>query len=231
MAGTRADMREWVMPERTWGPFTGRQLTVMFVAVMAAAVLLPSAVYAVDQFSNVAIQDPITGVKAKVLNNNGLKVSDGNGPFTVDGAVRHPTPSRIVMTDSLEPGQTTASPATSSVPAGKDFVITSVSGYFAKLIGDNAALRPRFLSLNLDGGVEDVFIQLASANQSFYSFTQPADSVALNNISFSAYRDDTTDYAFVKMILHGYYVPEGTQTAGAGPSAGAPSDTTPATRP
>src|SRR2546423_14491368 len=40
--------------ERAWGPFTGRQLTVMFCALMAAVVLLPGTVYAVDAFTNVA---------------------------------------------------------------------------------------------------------------------------------------------------------------------------------
>ena len=75
------------MPQSTWGPFTGRQLMLMFIALMAAVVLLPGAVYAVDAFSNVAIQDPTSGVKAKVTNAGALRVSDSSGPMTVDGTV------------------------------------------------------------------------------------------------------------------------------------------------
>lgn len=67
--------------------FTGRQVTTMVVALMATVVLLPSAVWAVDTFSNVAIMDPVSGVKAKVDNTRKLNVGDGAGNITVDGTV------------------------------------------------------------------------------------------------------------------------------------------------
>ncbi len=51
---------------KTWGPFTGRQLTTMIVALMIGVIFLPSAVWAVDTFSNVAIEDPVSGTKAGV---------------------------------------------------------------------------------------------------------------------------------------------------------------------
>ena len=75
------------MTAKTWGPFTGRQLTTMFVALMVGAVMVPSAVWAVDEFTNVAIMDPVTGYKAKVFSGGNIRVSDNSGPMTVDGTV------------------------------------------------------------------------------------------------------------------------------------------------
>lgn len=75
------------MTAKTWGPFTGRQLTAMFVALMVGAVMIPSAAWAVDEFTNVAIQDPVSGYKAKVYSGGNIRVSDAAGPMTVDGTV------------------------------------------------------------------------------------------------------------------------------------------------
>jgi hypothetical protein len=75
------------MGEITMGPFNGRHLTVMFVALVVAAVFVPSSVWAVDQFTNVAVQDPVSGTKAKVDSGRHVLVSDGNGSMTVDGTV------------------------------------------------------------------------------------------------------------------------------------------------
>jgi hypothetical protein len=54
------------LPTRRWGPFSGRQLTVIIVSLMVGLVMVPSTVWAVDTFSNVAIEDPVSGVKASV---------------------------------------------------------------------------------------------------------------------------------------------------------------------
>jgi hypothetical protein len=72
---------------KTWGPFTGRQLTVMIVTLIIGAVMLPGAVWAVDTFSNVAIEDPVSGVKAHVDSARKLVVGDGSGALTVDGTL------------------------------------------------------------------------------------------------------------------------------------------------
>jgi hypothetical protein len=82
---------------KTWGPFTGRQLTTIAVAIIIGVVMLPSAVWAVDTFSNVAIQDPVSGAKASVDATNHLKVGDGSGALTVDGTVasRPASPSKV----------------------------------------------------------------------------------------------------------------------------------------
>lgn len=63
------------MPQKTFGPFSGMQLTVMFVA--ALAFMLPTTLWAVDAYQNVAIQDPLSGRKAFINSARRLSVSDG----------------------------------------------------------------------------------------------------------------------------------------------------------
>lgn len=58
---------------RRWGPFSGGQLTTMIVASIIA-LALPGGAWAVDTFTNVAVQDPSTGVKAAVTGDGRLKV-------------------------------------------------------------------------------------------------------------------------------------------------------------
>jgi hypothetical protein len=60
---------------KTWGPFNGRHLTVIVVALIIGAVLIPSTVWAVDTFSNVAIEDPVSGAKASVDSTHHVLVS------------------------------------------------------------------------------------------------------------------------------------------------------------
>lgn len=74
------------MPRRSWGPFSGRQLTVI-VLVALIVFGIPGTVLAVDTFSNVAVEDPVSGAKAAVDAKRHLEVSDGLGPVTVDGTV------------------------------------------------------------------------------------------------------------------------------------------------
>ena len=70
----------------TWGPFTGRQLTTIIVALLLT--LVPGAVWAAATFSNVAIYDPGSEKRAAVDGKHRLKVGDGSGPMTVDGVLR-----------------------------------------------------------------------------------------------------------------------------------------------
>ena len=104
--------------KKTWGPFTGRQLTVMFCALMAAFVLVPSTVYAVDAFSNVAIQDPTSGDKAKVTPANALKV---DGTLTA----RESSPKDLVSFIGNGSGSTCQT--VGAPPAGRAWVIKSLS--------------------------------------------------------------------------------------------------------
>jgi hypothetical protein len=78
---------------RTWGPFTGRQLTTMFVAL--CCVLMPGAVWAADAYTNVAITDPVSGRTANVDANRRLEISDGSGALTVDGTLTALEASRL----------------------------------------------------------------------------------------------------------------------------------------
>jgi hypothetical protein len=72
--------------QKTWGPFTGRQLTAIILGVIAA-IMVPGAAYAVDSFTNVAIEDPVSGAKASVDATHHVVVGDGSGALTVDGTV------------------------------------------------------------------------------------------------------------------------------------------------
>src|SRR5947208_7709311 len=73
--------------QKTWGPFTGRQLTAIVITLIVGVVMLPGAVWAVDTFSNVAIEDPVSGAKASVDATHHVLVGDGSGALTVDGTV------------------------------------------------------------------------------------------------------------------------------------------------
>src|SRR3954447_17392498 len=84
------------MVQKTWGPFNGRHLTVIIVALIAGVVALPGAVWAVDTFSNVAVQDPVSGVKASVNKSHELMVGDSSGALTVDGKISHTPPAQVL---------------------------------------------------------------------------------------------------------------------------------------
>jgi hypothetical protein len=53
------------MAAKNWGPFSGHQLTIIVTAAILV-LTVPGTAVAVDAFSNVAIEDPVTGVKATV---------------------------------------------------------------------------------------------------------------------------------------------------------------------
>ena len=73
---------------KTWGPFNGRQLTIIIVAVVTV-VFFPSAAWAVDKFANVVIQDPVSGAKAAVDSSRRLQV---NGSVSGSSVYALPTP-------------------------------------------------------------------------------------------------------------------------------------------
>src|SRR5438270_2658461 len=63
------------MGTKTWGPFTGRQLTIIVVTLIAGFVLVPSAVWAVDTLTYVTPEDPTSGVRGAVDSTHHLLVS------------------------------------------------------------------------------------------------------------------------------------------------------------
>ena len=76
---------------RCRGPFTGRQLTAVIVAFIVAFILLPGTVWAVDSFTNVAIQDPATGAKASVDAKHHVLVGTGGQALAISGGVQGAT--------------------------------------------------------------------------------------------------------------------------------------------
>jgi hypothetical protein len=68
-------------------------LTTVVVAVCVTLVVAPGAVWAIDTFSNVAVEDPVSGTKASVDSTHHLLVGDGSGPLTVDGSAVQTLPS------------------------------------------------------------------------------------------------------------------------------------------
>jgi hypothetical protein len=115
------------MNERTWGPFSGRQLTTMVVSLILV-LGVPGTVWAVDTFSNVAIEDPVTGVKASVDASKRLKVGDGSGAMTVDGSVLAPetTPANLVR---IFAAASSSCSNAYTIPAGKALILKSMSAY------------------------------------------------------------------------------------------------------
>ena len=108
--------------------FTNRQVTTMVVALMVAVVMLPGAVWAVDTFTNVAIQDPVSGFKAMVTNQRALKVGDGSGAVTVDGSVTaRPAPVADFRSHYLVAFGHSACHPLPAPPAGRAFVLQTLN--------------------------------------------------------------------------------------------------------
>jgi hypothetical protein len=111
--------KEFVMSRRSFGPFSGTHLTVIIVAVVAV-VGLPSALFAVDAFSNVAIQDPVSGVKASVDSHHRLKTTGtviATAAAPADLVRFHAVPSAQTCTQAYQ------------IPAGKALVLKSAIAY------------------------------------------------------------------------------------------------------
>jgi hypothetical protein len=102
---------------RTWGPFNGRHLTIMFIGVLAAVVLIPVGAYAVS-FTNVAITDPGGVNRAKVSTAGALSVSGG---VTANNA------SATNLYENFGYPSFSAWSSVAAPPAGKALVITSLN--------------------------------------------------------------------------------------------------------
>lgn len=144
--------------------FTGRQVTTMVVALMATVVLLPSAVWAVDVFTNVAITDPVSGVKAKVDHDRRLNVGDGDGPITVDGTVtaQAPAPFRVFQTSQIAADDTISEGCLSTVPAGRRLVVESVSVFVFVPEGQAVLAALQLRAPGTDAKVADYIVPLSS---------------------------------------------------------------------
>jgi hypothetical protein len=83
-------MNEATSSKRMWRPFSGGQLTIIIVTFMVGVMMVPGTVWAVGAFTKVAVQDPISGVKASVDATHHLAVA-GKVTGTVHAIAASPT--------------------------------------------------------------------------------------------------------------------------------------------
>jgi hypothetical protein len=105
------------MNRKLWGLFSGTHLTIMFVAAMA--VMLPSALWAVNTLGYVAIQDPFNGKKSHIDDNRRLWVLD-------QLAMYQRNPANFVHVFGSSSGSCVT---VYTVPAGKALIIQTIVGY------------------------------------------------------------------------------------------------------
>src|SRR5690348_12783209 len=97
--------------QRSFGPFSGGQLTALIITALVV-LGVPGTVFAVDTFSNVAIEDPVSGVKASVDAQHHLKTNDQIAPANF---VR------------IFANATTSCQAVYTVPAGRALILQSIT--------------------------------------------------------------------------------------------------------
>jgi hypothetical protein len=106
---------------RTWGPFTGRQLTTLLV-VLIVAVVVPVGAWAVGQ--DVYITDPTTNAQAKVDSAGAVQSKAVLGSM----AIPHTTPAWSYHSGPYNVSDEDACyPVGLEVPANKALVVTSVT--------------------------------------------------------------------------------------------------------
>jgi hypothetical protein len=109
------------MPRKSLGPFSGRQLTLIAVTLILA-IAVPGSVFAIDTFSNVAIEDPASGVKASVDGQHRLKTNDS---ITGTLATTQTAPPNLVR---IFANASTGCQTVYTIPAGKALVLKSATG-------------------------------------------------------------------------------------------------------
>lgn len=123
--------------QKTWGPFTGRQLVTM-VCVIVVAIVVPVGAWAAT-LTNVAITDPGGVHRATVDATGKLAVGDGSGPLTIDGAVTGVPglPAKpITITVTTVPN----APVVIYGPQSKRFGITSITATALPGCGDQTLI-------------------------------------------------------------------------------------------
>lgn len=133
------------MSRKTWGPFTGSQLTVILTAALLS-LAVPGGLWAAAkvQYSFVSLYDAkskqaarlgaggaleVTNGVGPLAVNGGVTVSDGNGPLTVDGSVTEAAPANVVSFFGFASGSCTKvveAPATSGLIVKRVIVDTEI---------------------------------------------------------------------------------------------------------
>src|SRR5690242_2094339 len=124
------------MERKNWGPFTGTHLTILLTA--AALTLVPTALWSVAAFSNVAILDPITGKQVAVDAARRMFVYDQIGD-------QDETPGNFVNIFFFAPSSCTG---VYTVPPGKAFILKGMNAYMFKANTGSADLQTIIFSGN-----------------------------------------------------------------------------------
>ena len=206
---------------RPWGPFTGRQLTIIIVALFATVVLVPTAVYAVPAAKSVIIQDGTNPANKVSVSGGKLNVGDGSGPLTVDGI--------MAVGDGVGPltvdGSVSASAAQPSEMLSIVRLVTQGGSLFTPPAGK--ALVVTAITINQSAGpFGTVFVQSSPAQKTFLvvtptalgplNFTFPTGTVLREGDTMTMSTGGTGIYHETAywVTIAGYYVPASACQAG-----------------
>jgi hypothetical protein len=192
--------------QRYFGPFSGLQLTAIIIT-LTVVIGVPSTVYAIDTFSNVAVEDPVTGVKASVDTLHRLRTID-----TVTGNVlaQETTPANIVR--FFGGGLTCTGLYT--VPAGKALILKTADGYVFKSTSDSYGELDLYADSSCSSFVA-AFLSDHAANTVTENFGPGIAFRAGATVSLASSRGSGTVHGF------GYLVPASAVPAGAPTAADA----------
>jgi hypothetical protein len=155
------------MEAKRWGPFTGRQLMIMFVVLVVGAVTVPIAANATSTGQDVVITDPTASPEryAKVDTSGFLAVKDNHlkvdafgslkvapqyGEVTVDGVTRPAAPTELYTRAAT----TTTNCLSFAPPPGQALVITSLWITVGNLPTDWTVHRATGTSCNTFSGLQ-----------------------------------------------------------------------------
>jgi hypothetical protein len=195
----------FVMDRKTWGPFTGSQLTILLTAAILAFV--PTALWSVEAYTRVVIQDHVTGARAAVDPQRRLVVLDQIG-------AADETPGNFVYVFFNTPNVCTN---VYTVPAGKALVLKSLHAYLFKLNGASPDLQVvMWGAASCSGDVKAAAISSQSRESKVADFGNGLVIPAGRTISVSSLNNSGT------ASIYGYLVPAAWVPASA--SADAPAD-------
>lgn len=170
---------------------TGAQITVIAVAAIAA--MVPGSLYAVAAFTNVAIQDPVTGYRAQVDQRGKMQVGPNNAYQSLRDAYdyyKHHPSYRFRVLFSADSNHVIY-----TVPNGYFSIIESLTG-----INTTANGGGFYLTTSVHGYLTGVFGgPVASVSQSFGSgaVLYPGETVSV----------DSRGAGNTGLFLHGYLIP------------------------
>lgn len=180
---------------------SGAQITAISIALIAAFV--PGSLLAVSAFTNVAIQDPLTGKRASV-DNSGRLIMAPTDPFQYyKDAPNYQVDVQFTVDTSH---------AIYSVPSNYYFVLTAVTGSLTPPANGTAA--GFYLIGSYRGGITGIFTAVTTFAPISYNF---GSGIALN--SGETISVDARGAGNTGLYLHGYLVPYSAFSALALPSS------------